>query len=109
MAGDLPQLKRQLCRGGRILAAKGLVECFGHISARLPGEDKFLITTRGALAFVQPAEIETVDFSGAKLTKNSPQGAPNEVFLHAEVYKARPDVHAVARTQSPWCELFGIR
>jgi ribulose-5-phosphate 4-epimerase/fuculose-1-phosphate aldolase len=102
-------LKARLCQGGRILAAKGLVECFGHISARIPGEDRFLMTTRGGLAFVKPNEIETVDFSGAKLTKNSPQGAPNEVFLHAAIYKARPDVQGIARTQSPWCEIFGLR
>jgi HCOMODA/2-hydroxy-3-carboxy-muconic semialdehyde decarboxylase len=31
------------------------------------------------------------------------------VFLHAEVYKARLEVMAIARTQSPWCEVFGIR
>ncbi|MDF1590847.1 MAG: class II aldolase/adducin family protein [Desulfobacterales bacterium] len=43
------------------------------------------------------------------MTKNSPGGAPNEVFLHVNIYKARPEVMAVARTQSPWCEVFGIR
>jgi len=106
---SLDDLKQALCDGGRILAYKALNESFGHISARFPGQEKFLITTRGALAFVVPEEIEEVDFNGNKLTKNSPQGAPNEVFLHAEVYKARPDAMAIARTQSPWCEVFGIR
>lgn len=103
------QLKKALCDGGRILSYKGLNESFGHISARLPSQEKFLITTRGAIAFVEPHEIEEVDFEGNKLTKNSPGGPPNEVFLHAEVYKLRPDVMAIARTQSPWCEVFGIR
>ncbi len=103
------ELKQQLCEAGRILTTKGLVECFGHVSARLPGETKFYITTRGALAFTRPEDIETVSFSGEKLTKNSPDGAPNEVFLHAAVYQACDDVQAIARTQSPWCEVFGIR
>ena len=109
MDDSVERLKQTLCDGGKILSYKGLNESFGHISARFPGKEKCLITTRGALAFVIPNEIEEVDFEGNKLTKNSPGGAPNEVFLHSEVYKARPEVMAIARTQSPWCEIFGIR
>lgn len=109
MTVSLDRLKQALCDGGKILSYKGLNESFGHISARFPGEKKCLITTRDALAFVQPHEIEEVDFEGNKLTKNSPGGAPNEVFLHTAIYKARPEVMAIARTQSPWCEVFGIR
>ena len=106
---SVDSLKQALCDGGKILSYKGLNEGFGHISARILGEEKCLITTRDALAFVQSHEIEEVDFDGNKLTKNSPGGAPNEVFLHVNIYKARPDVTAIARTQSPWCEVFGIR
>lgn len=109
MGVEIESLKARLCEGGRILAYKGLSGSFGHLSARIPGQKKFLITTRGALAFVEPGDIEEVDFDGNKLTRNSKEGAPNEVFLHAEVYKARPDVQAIARTQSKWCEIFGIR
>ena len=105
----LARLKQALCDGGRILSYKGLTESFGHISARFPGQEKCLITTRGALAFVQPNEIEEVDFEGNKLTRHSVPGAPNEVFLHTEIYRARPEVMAIARTQSPWCEVYGIR
>lgn len=106
---SIDDLKQALCNGGKILSYKGLNESFGHISARFRGQEKFLITTRGALGFGKPHEIEEVDFEGNKLTKNSAGGAPNEVFLHAELYKARPEVMAIARTQSPWCEVFGIR
>jgi len=109
MTGAIERLRQALCDGGKILSYKGLNEGFGHISARIPGRDKCLITTRDALAFLQPHEIEEVDFKGNKLTKNSPGGAPNEVFLHTGIYKARPEVMAIARTQSPWCEIFGIR
>jgi len=109
MSISTDHLKQALCDGGKILSYKGLNESFGHIFARIPGEEKCLITTRDALAFLEPHEVEEVDFQGNKLTKNSPGGAPNEVFLHVNVYKARPEVMAIARTQSPWCEIFGIR
>ncbi len=105
---DIEELKILLCEAGRILTYKWLNESFGHVTARIPGEQRFLMTTRGALGFVEPSEIELVDFDGRKLTKNSREGAPNEVFLHAEVYKTRPEVMAIARTQSKWCEVFGI-
>jgi ribulose-5-phosphate 4-epimerase/fuculose-1-phosphate aldolase len=82
---SIDQLKQALCDGGKILSYKGLNESFGHISARIPGEDKCLITTRDVLAFLKPHEVEIVDFEGNKLTKNSPGGAPNEVFLHVNV------------------------
>jgi HCOMODA/2-hydroxy-3-carboxy-muconic semialdehyde decarboxylase len=106
---SIDHLKKALCDGGKILSYKGLNESFGHISARIPDQEKILITTRDALAFLEPHQIEKVDFEGNKLTKNSPGGAPNELFLHVEAYKARPDVMAIARTQSQWCEVFGIR
>ena len=109
MSPSIDSLKQAICDGGRILTYKGLNESFGHISARVPDEEKCLITTRDAIAFLKPHEIEEVDFAGNKLTKNSPGGAPNEVFLHVNIYKARPEVMAIARTQSPWCEVFGIR
>lgn len=109
MNSPTDDLRQALCDGGKILSYKGLNESFGHLSARILGEDKCFITTRDALAFLKPQDIEEVDFDGNKLTKNSPGGAPNEVFLHVNIYKARPEVMAVARTQSPWCEVFGIR
>ena len=64
------RLKQALCDGGKILSHKGLNESFGHVSARVPGEDKCFITTRDALAFLEPREVEEVDFAGNKLTKN---------------------------------------
>jgi ribulose-5-phosphate 4-epimerase/fuculose-1-phosphate aldolase len=68
MDDSIDRLKQALCDGGKIVSYKGLNESFGHISARFPGQEKLLITTRGALAFVTPNEIEEVDFKGNKLT-----------------------------------------
>ena len=51
MNTSMDHLKQALCDGGKILSYKGLNESFGHISARIPGEEKCLITTRDALPF----------------------------------------------------------
>ena len=64
---SVDSLRQALCDGGKILSYKGLNEGFGHISTRIPGEEKCLITTRDALAFVQPHEIEEVEQMQAHL------------------------------------------
>ncbi len=101
-------LRRLLSDGAAILGHAGLNQGFGHLSARVPGRDLFLITPRKNFTAIGPDEIEVVAFDGSKLTTNSVDRAPNEVFIHACVYEARPDVACVARTQAEYVEAFGV-
>ncbi len=101
-------LREQLSDGAAILGKAGLNQGFGHLSARIPGRDLFLITPRKNFMDIAPDEIEVVDFDGHKLTANSAYRAPNELFIHACVYRARPDVQAVARNQGEYIEAFGV-
>ena len=94
---DEAQLREQIAIGCRILSRRGLVEGFGHITARLD-DGSVLITPRKALLLVEPDEIVRVDANG-KQTGGS--GAPPvEMAMHLAVYRARPDVAAIARTHS---------
>ena len=45
-----PELRRDLVCANHIAHAAGLVTAFGHISARLPGSDTFVIPTRASPA-----------------------------------------------------------
>src|SRR5690349_19704788 len=101
-------LRHQLSDGAAILGQAGLNQGFGHLSARVPGRELFLITPRKNFTDITPEEIEVVDFAGHKLTTNSAYRAPNELFIHASVYRARPDVQAVARNQGEYVEAFGV-
>ncbi len=101
-------LRRLLADGAAILGHAGLNQGFGHLSARVPGRALFLITPRKNFTAIGADEIEVVDFDGTKLTTNSVDRAPNEVFIHACVYRARPDVGSVARTQAEYVEAFGV-
>jgi ribulose-5-phosphate 4-epimerase/fuculose-1-phosphate aldolase len=69
----------------------------GHVSARLPGGDTFLIQSfeqsRAALA---PDLLLVCDLDGRMLSGPSGQRPPAEVFLHCELYRARADVNAIA-------------
>ena len=100
--------RQALSDGAAILGQAGLNQGFGHLSARVPGRELFLITPRKNFTAIAPDHIEVVDFAGRKLTQNSAEGAPNELFIHANVYRARPDVACVARTQAEYVEAFGV-
>jgi HCOMODA/2-hydroxy-3-carboxy-muconic semialdehyde decarboxylase len=77
----------------RVLAALGLVDAFGHVSARVG--DALLVTPPTALDRVAGSDLLTVPLDAVDL----PPGAPPETWLHLAVYRARPDVAAVARAQ----------
>lgn len=80
-------------RTARMMAAAGLAESFGHVSARF-GEG-FLITTVAPFLTQDAADvIRVTDLSDPPSGGGS---APLETPMHAAVYTARPDVGAVCR------------
>lgn len=84
-----------MARAARVLARLGLVTAFGHVSARLG--DGFVITPATALAGVTPDRLIIIPSDAVAL----PAGAPAEAWAHVAVYRARPDVAAIARAQPP--------
>lgn len=91
----------------RMLCAAGLVEAFGHVSARLDG-DGLLITPTSPLLAVTADDVVRVWPDGA-LAAGEGSRAPLEIPLHAAVYRARPDVAAVCRGHGPSMVAWGTR
>lgn len=95
----------EVAEAARIIAGAGLVEGFGHVSAR--SDDGFLITATRPLGAAGETDIHPVDAAG-----NAPDGAsdvPLETPMHAAVYEAREDVNAICRTHSPAAVRAGAR
>lgn len=96
----LNQLRKDVLTACRIVDGKRLVEGYGHVSVRIPGTARVLVTPRVAVGLIRsPAELVVVDLEGKGI-----QGkgfAPLEIFMHTEVYRRRPDVQAICRTHSP--------
>jgi L-ribulose-5-phosphate 4-epimerase len=89
------ELRSEVLTGCRVLTHFRIVEGFGHVSARIPGAERILITPRKALGLVTETELVELDFDGRQLAgEGSP---PLEVAMHAAVYRGRPDVMAIAR------------
>lgn len=92
-------LREEVFDACRVLVGEGLVEAYGHVSARLPGTDRFLVTPRYALSLLGgPEELLVVDLDGRVLEGHA--DPPLEVWMHTEVYRRRMDAVALCRTHS---------
>lgn len=110
---DTSKLRELVAQSCRILGKLNLTkEPSGHVSARLPGEEKLLIKARGpeesGLRFVQPRDIIMVDFSGNKVAGDDGLETPQEVFIHTWLYKTRPDLQSVVHVHPLTAVLFTI-
>ncbi len=85
----------------RLLARAGLVQAFGHVSAR--DGDQLLITSTAPLLTAAAEEVLSLPADPARAAEVVPEldGVPLEWPLHAAVYQARPDLGAICRTHSP--------
>jgi HCOMODA/2-hydroxy-3-carboxy-muconic semialdehyde decarboxylase len=87
--------------GSRVLAEFGVVDAFGHVSARDPNNpNHFLMSRSLAPALVTADDIMEFDLDGNAVDAKG-RAVFLERFIHSEIYKARPDVMAVVHTHSP--------
>jgi ribulose-5-phosphate 4-epimerase/fuculose-1-phosphate aldolase len=94
-------LRRDVATANHICHEAGLVNVYGHVSARIPGTDTFLIPTRSSPGLARPETLLLMDVEGTKIDG---EGSPNfEFWIHARIYAARPEVGAVAHVHSPAC------
>jgi ribulose-5-phosphate 4-epimerase/fuculose-1-phosphate aldolase len=108
VADAAPELIEDLVMANRILFQQGVVDGFGHVSARHDKHpDRFLIARSMAPALVNAADIMAFDCDGNPLGGDSRNGYL-ERFLHGAIYRARPDVNGVVHSHSPAVIPFGL-
>lgn len=104
-AESLRSLREEVATANRIAHASGLVTAFGHVSARIPGTETFVIPTRASPMLADAARLLVMSCEGEVLDG---KGQPNsESWIHAGLYAARPDVGGVAHVHSPACVALG--
>src|SRR3984957_15799993 len=107
-AGGDPAVIEDIVVGSRILADFGVVDGFGHVSARDPkNPSRFLMSRSLAPALVTADDIMEFDLDGNAVDAKG-RSVFLERFIHSEIYKARPDVMAVVHTHSPGVIPFGV-
>jgi L-ribulose-5-phosphate 4-epimerase len=78
----------------RLLVAEGILDYSGHVSARIPGRDAFIVQNGAtSRAEVTPETMVVVDYAGKTIEGDGQP--PSELPIHLEILKARPDVQAV--------------
>jgi HCOMODA/2-hydroxy-3-carboxy-muconic semialdehyde decarboxylase len=98
----------KLVLANRILYRQGVVDGFGHVSVRHDqSSDHFLLARNMAPGLVRREDIVTFDLDGAALDAAG-RRVYLERFIHAEVYRARPDVQSVVHSHSPNVIPFGV-
>lgn len=84
-----------------VLAEEHVVDGFGHLSARsIVNPHHFYMSRSVAPALVTAADIMEFDENGQALDPRR-RDMYGERFIHSEIYRARPDVMAVAHSHSP--------
>jgi ribulose-5-phosphate 4-epimerase/fuculose-1-phosphate aldolase len=109
---DLVGRRLLVANACRILGARGLSEdLLGHVSLRT-GPDRMLVRCRGpreeGLFLTRPADVREVDLDGDPVEELDGWAVPNELPIHAEILRARPDVDAVVHCHPPSVLLAGL-
>lgn len=107
MSMNLSELVEDLVSANHILADQGVLDGFGHVSARIErGGGRFLLARSMAPALVRTKDIITYDLEGNGIDADGRTGYL-ERFIHSEIYRSRPDVMAVVHSHSQSVIPFG--
>jgi ribulose-5-phosphate 4-epimerase/fuculose-1-phosphate aldolase len=91
------QLRGQVAACTLLLNDLGLLGYSGHVAARIPGREAMIIQSRDQpRAKLAHDDLLVCDFNGEMLEGPAGERPPSEIFLHTEIFRARPDVNAVA-------------
>ncbi len=101
-------LIEDLVYANRILYDQGVLDGFGHVSAR---DEKnpahFLLSRSMAPGLVTTKDILEYDLEGTAIDSGG-RAVYLERFIHAAIYRARPDVKAVVHSHSPSLIAFSV-
>ena len=91
----------------RVLAQQGVLDAYGHVSARSDKRpERFIMSRSRAPALVTAGDVMEHD------ADSEPVGDARKGFLeryiHGEIYRARPEVMAVVHSHSPSVIPFGV-
>ncbi len=93
------EFKQKLIDAGRILEAQGQGDLTrGHVSVRVPGDPTHFFMKPHSYGFdeITLENMVTCNLEGEKVAGGGRKHS--EVYIHSEIFKARPDVNSVIHT-----------
>jgi len=103
----ITDLKRRLMDAIKVLSAEGVLDGSGHVSAKIPGTETFIINPRYAGVLADPADLCIVDFSGKRISGKEP--LPLETPIHSVIYRTRSDAGSVLHCHPRFSVLVGLQ
>jgi ribulose-5-phosphate 4-epimerase/fuculose-1-phosphate aldolase len=101
-------LADDIVAASRILAQQGVLDAYGHVSARSDREPgRFVMSRSLAPALVTRKDLMELDADSEPLPGDKRKGFL-ERYIHGEIYRARPEVMAVVHSHSPSVIPFGV-
>jgi ribulose-5-phosphate 4-epimerase/fuculose-1-phosphate aldolase len=101
-------LIEDLVAASRILADHGVLDAYGHVSARSDKKpDHFIMSRSRAPALVTAADLVEWNADSEAATGDKRKGFI-ERYIHGEIFRARPEVMAVVHSHSPSVIPFGV-
>ncbi|MFC5419189.1 class II aldolase/adducin family protein [Bosea eneae] len=95
-----PEIVEDLVAANHILFDQGVVDAFGHVSVRHDKRsDRFLLARNMAPSRVAAEDIVEFTLDGEAVNANG-RKVYLERFIHAEIFRRRPDVMAVIHSHS---------
>jgi HCOMODA/2-hydroxy-3-carboxy-muconic semialdehyde decarboxylase len=103
-----PGLLDDLVAANRILVDQGVLDGYGHVSARHQADpQRYLMSRSIAPELVTTADLMEYDLDSVPVDARG-RTTYLERFIHGEIYRARPDVKAVVHNHSPSVIPFGV-
>ena len=97
------EIKEKLIWAGKVLVDEGQDDFTrGHISCRLPDDPTLFFMKAHSIGFdeITLDNILTVDLDGNVVAGTARRHS--EVYIHTEIFKARPDIQCVLHTHPPY-------
>ena len=103
-----PSVLQDLVYANHICADQGVLDGYGHVSARHPkAPERYFLSRSLSPAVITPDDIVEFDLDSTPVDQRG-RLMYLERFIHGEIYKARPDVNAIVHSHSPAVVPFGV-
>src|SRR5215207_1658644 len=103
--------RRRVALACRILFQQGLADYMGHASARSGDSELIVVKPKHsvrikAFGAMTAENMLVVDLDGKVHVGDDPP--PNELSIHTEIYRVRPDVKGIVHTHQLMSTCFGV-
>jgi ribulose-5-phosphate 4-epimerase/fuculose-1-phosphate aldolase len=107
---DEADFRRKTAIITRMLNLQGSIGMFGHVSVRVPGTNRILISPGGGIekGTTQPEDVFVFDIDG-DIIEHPPRGhVPIEWRIHTRIHRDRPDAMCIAHLHARHATVLGI-